>query len=220
MQPWHFIVGIFALIIAIFILSYMKEKKRREELKKVSALLGFSFTPRPEEDITASFINLKMFQKGHSRKAYNVLRGKWGSNHWMIFDYKYTTGGGKSSSTHTQTIACSMLGNVSLPAFNMGPESIFHRIGDKLGFHDIDFSSHHEFSKKYLLKGNNEEAVRKLFASWILDYFQNRDRIVSIEADGDRILFYNHGKRINPGNLQSFIEEADQALRMFKKSIG
>jgi len=28
MQPWHFIIGFFALIIAIFILVYMKEKKR------------------------------------------------------------------------------------------------------------------------------------------------------------------------------------------------
>ena len=46
------------------------------------------------------------------------------------------------------------------PVFRMWPEAISNRTGAAIGFQDIDFESHPEFSQMFVLKGADETAVR------------------------------------------------------------
>jgi hypothetical protein len=52
---------------------------------------------------------------------------------------------------------------LSLPEFELRSENMFHKIGKAFGCQDINFESHPEFSKRYLLRGADEEAVRTFF---------------------------------------------------------
>ncbi|MEE2905298.1 MAG: hypothetical protein VX801_02765, partial [Gemmatimonadota bacterium] len=68
-------------------------------------------------------------------------------------------GGGVPSIT---SMICFQSPQLNLPKFQLGPEGW----GIKLGYQDIDFESHLtavEFSKKYLLRGKDEQKIRALF---------------------------------------------------------
>ncbi|MEA3342548.1 MAG: hypothetical protein U9Q92_00135, partial [archaeon] len=198
---------------------YWSEKKRKEELKMAAGRMAFSFSPDGDNSLLSSLGVLKLFSKGYGRKAYNIIKGEMDRIHWTVFDYRYTVGGGRSSTTYSQTVACAQL-DVDLPKFSLGAESFFHKLGDVLGYKDIDFKSSPVFSDRYLLKGPDEASVRKLFTPEILTFFENRKDIINIEAAGSRIIIYRNNKKVNPDDMRSFISEASKIARMFAKDKG
>ena len=94
---------------------------------------------------------------------------------------------------------------------------MFHKIGQAFGFQDIDCDSHPDFSKQYLLRGPDEPAIRALFTSEVLAAFESLHR-VSVEASGDRLIFYRARKRIDPDDIQSFMEERFRVFELFRAS--
>jgi hypothetical protein len=67
------------------------------------------------------------------------------------------------------------------PRFSVWPESWPEKIEGKLGFQDIDFDQHPEFSSKFVLRGDDETAVRRFFTTKILDMFAAQPGI-SVDA--------------------------------------
>lgn len=55
----------------------------------------------------------------------------------------------------------------ALPQFTLGPENLFTRIGEVLGFQDIDFPDDPSFSSAYRLKGWDAAQVQSLFTPQI-----------------------------------------------------
>ena len=103
-----------------------------------------------------------------------------------------------------------------LPQFTLRPEHVFHKIGQVFGYQDIDFDSHPEFSKRYLLKGENEESVRWLFGDDALSFYES-DRTLSTEAAGRQLIHYRSGKRVNSEQIQEFITQGVRVLTLFRK---
>ena len=220
MEPYFIFILVLAPIILVVMIVYWSEKKRREELKKAAGRMGYSFNPDADNNLLSSLNILKLFSKGYGRKAYNIIKGEMDRIHWTVFDYRYTVGGGRSSTTYSQTVASAQLNGSNLPSFSLGPESFFHKLGDILGYKDIDFKSSPVFSGRYLLKGPDEASVRKLFTPEILTFFENRKDIINIEAAGSRIIIYRNNKKVNPDGLRPFISEASKIARMLAKDKG
>ena len=105
---------------------------------------------------------------------------------------------------------------LNLPQFALRPQHLFHRIGEVFGYQDIDFDYHPQFSKNYLLRGNNEQQVRKLFTNEVLGFFESQDG-VSTEGDGDQLIFYRALTRIKPEDVHLFREEGLRVFRLFKQ---
>jgi len=219
MEPYLIFILVLAPVALVVMIAYRSEKKRKEELKKAAGRMGFSFSPDNDNSLLSSLSVLKLFSRGYGRKAYNIMKGEMDRILWTVFDYRYTVGGGRSSTTYSQTVACAQVDG-DLPKFSLGPESFFHRLGDVLGYKDIDFESNRVFSDRYLLKGPDEASVRKLFTPEILTFFENRKDIINIEAAGSRIIIYRNNKKVNPDNLRSFISEASKIARMLAKDKG
>ena len=97
------------------------------------------------------------------------------------------------------------------PAFEIRPENIFHKIASVVGYKDIDFKEHPLFSKKYLLRGAEEEQIRNLMRTGLLEFLESQ-KGVSMECDGTRIIYYRFDKLVSKDNFQSFWEEANEAL--------
>ena len=106
---------------------------------------------------------------------------------------------------------------LNLPDFSLRPENVFHKIGSAFGDKDIDFETHPIFSKSYLLRGDNEAAIRGLFNNELLNFIQSQQKI-SIEGSGNQIIFYRHRNRIKPEEVESFMEEGFQVLDQFLRS--
>lgn len=124
-----------------------------------------------------------------------------------MFDYRYTVHRGKNSHTYHQTVAAFRDLPNALPEFQLRPENLLLRIGAAFGFQDIDFDRHPAFSKRYLLRGPQEAAIRRLFTDAVIETIMDR-KPLAIEASGAALIAYRAGRRVKPDALGEFIEEA------------
>ncbi|MFC2133819.1 hypothetical protein ACFLTH_04320 [Bacteroidota bacterium] len=212
-----------ALAIAIFFVSIIfivlyLEKKRTKELESESVKIGFSFTPKADSSFISKIKVFNNFQKGYSHKAKNIMRGRRSSIGLTICDYRYTVGGGKSSHTYNQTVVIADIGQM-ITGFNMTKKSIFYKIGEKFGMKDIDFDNDPEFSKKFLLKGIDEPAVRKLFSSSVRNFFDSQNLKYNVEAEGHELVVFTPGKRIKPELMNEHINQTLAVVRLFQKEL-
>lgn len=212
--------GLILFIVAIFGITSYLEKKRRDELSAVARRMGFSFSPGPDGSVQYSASGFDIFKAGHSQAVSNVMAGETDGIKLTIFDYMYTVGYGKHSSTYSQTMAVAEAPNAALPRFSLGPESIFHKIGEIVGFKDIDFPGNKGFSDKYLLKGSDEAAVRAAFKPETLRFFESMKDVVNVEADGGRMAVYRMNKLVKPEEMSRFAGDAARIARMFADDRG
>lgn len=200
-------VGIFALIGITALFGWLGEKKRRAKMAEVAESLGLEYFPKGNEAFSAQLGRFNLMGQGRARKLTKLILGTTDDVRIAIFDYQYTTGGGKNSQTHKQTVTAVQSGQINAPDFVLRPESIFSRMGGLLGFKDIDFDSHPRFSKMFVLKGSNDVAIREFFSPAMLDFFEEQKGI-SLEAVPGMILFYWPRKRVKPDNIRDSLAKA------------
>lgn len=205
------VVGIF---VAVFVLaggmmywSYVANKKRIEGFEQEAEAMGLNFTQQPADSFMAHYGHFKLFNRGRRRGVSNLIEGDSGDVTLRIFDYKFTTGSGKQTRHHVQTIASLKSSQLNIPSLTIHPEGFLSRVGSKMGFQDIDFDSHPTFSKMFVLKGDNEEAIRNFLTPAALEYFEAHQGI-SLEASGDTLFFYNPNRRIKPEEIKDLLARA------------
>ncbi len=213
--PQIIIILVAVTIIGIIYLVARAEKKRTENLKNQAHMMGLSFSDKTPDDFISNLSEFKLFTKGHSKKAYNIIEGNAQGIQYSIFDYKYTVGAGKSSQTPTQTVFSAKKENLKLPKFSMTPEYFYHKIGDLLGSKDIDFADKPIFSKKYILKGDDETTIRNTFKEEILSFFERKKEKIAIEANNSKMIIYTPSKNIKPKELTKFKDESLKIVELF-----
>lgn len=214
-------VAFVALIVVVLVLARRAEQKRREALRQVAEQLGMEFAEQADELANAEFAQFHLFQQGRNRKAQNLLRGRVGTGHdrELVFDYCYVTGSGKNRHTHRQSVAAFALGGHGLPDFEFRPENVLHKIGAAFGYQDIDFPDYPGFSSRYLVRGKEEDAVRRLFDGTVLEAFENV-RGISVEGGGGWLVIYRASRRLAPDKLADFLEEARRLRSAFARRAG
>ena len=206
-----FFVGLFILIF------WRKGKKRTEQFALISAELKPNFFPKGSPSLLERLKPFHLFSQGWSRKIKNLMEGEANKVELAIFDYQYTTHGGQHPQTHRQSLLFIRSPKLNLPDFSLRPENVFHKIGSAFGDKDIDFETHPIFSKSYLLRGDNEAAIRGLFNNELLNFIQSQQKI-SIEGSGDQLIYYRHRNRVKPEEVESFMEEGFQVFDQFLRS--
>ena len=205
-------VGVILIVGIIIYIFWLSEKKRSQQLSAIAASLKLNFSHKDNSALFDRMNKLHLFSVGRSKKIKNLMEGEANNAELAIFDYQYTTGGGENSHTYRQSVFCIWSPKLYLPQFSMRPEGIFHKIGGAFGYQDIDFDSHPEFSKKYLLRGDNEASIRQLFNNNVLTNIESQQKI-SIEGGGNQLVFYK--KRIKPDDIESFMDEGFRFFKLF-----
>jgi len=220
-DEWIFniIIIVFLLFIvgSLILIFWRMGKKRTEQFALISAELKLNFFPKGSTSLFERLKPFHLFSKGWSRKIMNLMEGEANMVELAIFDYQYTTHGGQHPQTHRQSLLFIRSPKLNLPDFSLRPENVFHKIGSAFGDKDIDFETHPIFSKSYLLRGDNEAAIRGLFNNELLNFIQSQQKI-SIEGSGDQLIFYRHKNRVKPEEVESFMEEGFQVLDQFLRS--
>jgi hypothetical protein len=200
-----FVIG--SLIVTAIVLSIRNEKKRREALGTFAASNGFTYLEKADSPADVGLAEIDLFNRGHSKRLTNVIAGEVEGSGVRVLDYRYTTGSGKNSSTSNQTVVAIEAGGAALPDFTLAREHFFHKIGQAFGYQDIDFDAFPEFSKKYLLRGEDETAIRSLFTRRLIDaYTGGLD--CNLEVRSGWLFVYQLGKRVKPELIQARIESA------------
>jgi hypothetical protein len=204
------------VIAAAIVATVVYERKRTQAVKELAESIGLSFFPHGDPALVGSLSSFPLFSQGSSRTICNMIHGDTHDVVASLFDYKFTVGSGKNKSTHHQTVVCIQSSEMHLPVFTLRPEHFFHRIGAVFGIQDIDFPTHPEFSKLFLVQGASEEQIRGLFTPAILSYFEGKKGI-AVEADGRRVLVYRARVREKPAAWLSRMEEAFEIYGLMKK---
>jgi len=190
-----------------------REKKRTAALANLAMRLGMEFTAQAAGGFLSVFNKVNLFTLGHNKQARNVMQGDLDGVAVSLFDYTYVTGSGKSRRDHHQTVVGLSLPTLTLPPFVLMPENIFHKVLSALGWHDIDFAEAPNFSKRFLLRGAQEHAIRAAFNPGVLDFFE-RHPGVSAEGCGSQLIYYRAGRVQQPIDIRGFMRQGCELARL------
>lgn len=215
---WFTVITV-ATIIAVLAISAYVAKKRAAALRNAAASLGFSYERnglafRKELNPSLHLLNL-----GRNASLDNVMRS---SDRLILFDYQYLAGEARSGRNVAQTVAAFSLPTATLPEFHLGPENLLHKVAGVFGYQLIRFDSHPDFSKRFVLRGRDDDAVRALFVPPLLDYFHSLPAkpAWNIEGAGAWLLIYQAGKRMKPDELRAFASAASSTARVIARAAG
>lgn len=144
----------------------------------------------------------------------NLIIGTSSRQRTLIFDYHYTLAGSKSSPRRETTVVVFESAGLELPRFLLRPEKMIHKLGELLGFQDIDFHDFPKFSKMYLLQGDDEFAVRLLFRPEIVSFLEKQPDFF-VEAHMDKMILYSGMQLVKPEELLHFVERCRKFVTMF-----
>jgi len=208
------ILGAAAVAVVLWVcIEKRRKRKRTEVLENLAMRYRMQFEAEAQPSFLTSFYGLNLLTLGHSREPGNVMQGEMDGVTVSLFDYTYVTGSGKSSQKHRQTVVCLSLPTLALPHFVLRPENVFHKIGGVFGFHDIDFPEAPNFSKRFLLRGAEEHAVRAVFNPGVLSFFE-RHKDMSAEGFGNQLIYYRASRIQQPIDIRGFMRQGCELARL------
>lgn len=205
-------LGVVLFVVALIVWQRKAESARTDVLQQAAVAMGFSFEAEGDLDQIKALGNLPLFGHGHSRRPKNIMRGRTADDAVTVFDYQYTTGGGKESHTWRQTVALYPGAGRSLPEFVLAPENLLHKLGQLLGYQDIDFDSSPVFSSRYVLRGQDETAIRSAF-TMEMRAFLEQEQGWTVEVQAGNVGIYRAGKQTNPAEIGAFLQQSHMVLR-------
>ena len=209
-----------ALVISLIRIGIRRQRERVEAFQQLAARLGWTYLEQVDFGAIPDLDRFELFDSGRAKRLGNLLTSPAGERRAILFDYRYTTGSGKSSHTHHQTVFYATSDGLDLPTFSLRPENFLHRFAQRFGYQDLDFSERPEFSRMFLLRGEDEAGLRTSFNDAVLRFFEERPGTCAA-AIGDELLLWKPGKYATPEEAERLIREGDAlALRFLGRGEG
>lgn len=207
------VLGIGAFV-ALIVWAIGADKRRTKAVTEAVQMLGWSVQEDAANWLMQGAGQLPVFNNGHSRIARNLMKAP-GDVEGAMFDYRYTVGYGRNSQTYFMTCYAKPAPG-PFPDFVMRPENLFDKIGQSVfKMKDINFDQNPIFSKRYVLKGTDESAIRNLFSNGGAIQLFEQQTGWHAESNGRWLVVYRN-QRVKPDKLGPAMAEyrsAAAALR-------
>lgn len=221
MDPfWWIVIAIVVFAVISFVGGSIYEKKRAKGWEEIAQKPGMEFLGE-RNDVLSRYGHMKVFQDGRSRTVKNAISVSSGEVRIVAGDFRFVTGSGKHKHTHHRTICVLESAMMNVTHCSLRPErKLLDAIGQKLGGQDIDFDEDPEFSKAFVLQGEDEPAVRELFDASIREWFTERaGRNFHFEALSNTLVFHS-GRRVPPSEAPNLMDQAIQIMKLLAKQSG
>ena len=195
-----------AIVVTVIVASEAANKKRREGIAAFASSLSLEYQPTATAESLGIYAPFPLLSKGRSRTVSNAVLADTQDTTARMFDYRYTTGGGKNSHTHHHSVVYFKSELLKLPEFTLSPENFFHNIGRVFGMQDINFDTHPKFSSAFILQGTNEEEIRSFMTDRRLSELENFGHLC-IEASMSRCVIYRT-THVQPQDYAQWLEES------------
>lgn len=212
------VIGAALVGLAVFLIIYnnRKEKERTLALQQTAGKLGWSFAATAPLNMIAGLERFTLFNQGHSREIKNFMYGQAQGVKAAVFDYIYITGSGKNRQAHFQTVVYLEPVNLQLPVFSLRPETFMYKMLTAFGYQDIDFGQRPEFSRQYILRGQDELAIRQVFNDRVLSFFESYPG-TCLDAGGNQLCFYRGGSRYPPQEIEGHVGVGLQVVNLLRQ---
>lgn len=189
-------VGIVAVIALAIWWSWYAKKKRREALATMARNLGMAY--QPQDPYGLDDLPFELMSRGDGQGTLNVLEGTWQELELKEFDYWYYTESTDSKGNRSRTYHYFSCALTEVPidgaALTIAHENVFTRIGDHLGFQDIQFESE-EFNRAYRVKCKDGKFATDLVDARMMQWLLGQNGW-GFELTGSSLLTYC--KRLKP----------------------
>lgn len=152
--------------------EFLPEGMSPKEPPNLFKSFQLAFEPTPDNSFVQRFTGFHPFGIGDSPDVSNLICGQRDGIDWFLFDYSYqtTTTDGKTTQRHTHpfSIVAARV-PLSLPGLTLTPETIFHRIGNKLGVHELTFELE-EFNRRYFIQSSDQRLAHDLLHPKAIEY--------------------------------------------------
>ncbi|HCD32114.1 MAG TPA: hypothetical protein DER01_06870 [Phycisphaerales bacterium] len=153
------IILFFFVILGIYgYIAHDKYKIKSRELKAFADQLGYQYVKKNSGSDNLACYPASIFHIGHPRIATNLIKGNRDGLDVLLMDYRYDVG-----ETDTElTLAAYKLPETGTPTFTMDHKFFLGKLFDKvIRKNVVHFHEHPDFSKSWLVKSENEVAVRQ-----------------------------------------------------------
>lgn len=208
------VLAVILFVVGIVLWVKHLAKVRREAMEAFANELGLAFHGDGSDQVLAQLGEFQLFNSGRRKQMKNAIVGETDIARISIFDFQYTTGSGKHQHTHYQTVVGMESNELQIPSFSMRPEHFFDWFGSMVGLQDIDFDKHPEYSKMFVLKGEDEAAIREFFDMEILDFFAAKKGI-AFECSAGKFIYFRAGKAAKVESLRELLEEGYAVYKAF-----
>ena len=192
---------------------YQDEKERIARNRGRAEAAGFTFTDGIHRRMRRQyrFLN-KVAGSGHY--ALNIMEGNFGGHSVTMFDYHRSSLNSKAKvweySKWIKREYCSFFCldlEKDFPDLSVGKESnglgFFARIGDAVGFGDIDFESH-EFSEKFDVRGSDKKFAYDFCNAQMMEHLLSQ-RPFPIEVEAN-VLAISYDSLLERLDIESSVE--------------
>ena len=173
-----------------------KITKRQIRLQKMAIANHWSFDR--EVDWNTSYLrNFHFFDSRPIEMKSNSLQGfdEENNSQWEIADIVFDEGAMLALEVYQTTVHVVKLPS-PIPKFIIDKEGLFDKIFDKVKVFsgsngDINFMKHANFSGKFQLSGENEDAIRTFFTDDLIQFLE-KNEIHHIESNGDALMIFKY----------------------------
>nr|MDZ7979374.1 hypothetical protein [Aulosira sp. ZfuVER01] len=218
-----FYIVIFAINIGYLVWRNQQEKNRTNRIKAIATQKKVIFLEEEAHNIKLKLHEFKLLNTGRSSLVKNILFLNLVNAKLYIFDYKYSAFVGKGKDDYWQTVALFSNSHIRIPNFSLKPRGVIAQLGNFLGSQDIKFKAYTRFSENYLLRGSNENAIRLVFSDHILTFCESKigfyppiKTTPSIEVEDTGFIYYRANIRLEPEQIESFIQEGIEVFDLFQ----
>jgi hypothetical protein len=205
METNGLVIILFFLVAAVVgIFAYIWDKKRREALAALAARLNLRYYKNDPFGIPTKYGDARLCSQGHSKRASNVIAGPMADGEVCYFDYRYTVGSGKNSTTYNKS-ACAFRSAFLFKRLLVRPENLFDKAAGLIGFEDIDLDSA-EFNKKFYVSCEDKKFAYDVLNQRAMEFLLARPGI-TMEMGWNYVLF-NYGTRLSPEEVEGLISTA------------
>lgn len=209
-----YVAAVVAVVAVIWGISAYYERKRSEALSVAASQMGFAFSAKDDEQAPHRRMQTALFQKGHSKEFRNVMTGGAAGLQAVLFDYKFTVGGGRYSHTYKQTVAAYSKSGVQLPVLEIRQRGLWFKLFSGKG---MRFDSHPEFARKMYVRCSDEMRAQSIFTPGLLSFLEQIDpgKKWRFEGQGDTLIVYRSEKKVKPPDFRSFLDETSSLASQF-----
>lgn len=212
MRAFPFVLfAAFPLVAFLAYRSWRQEQQRREQLLAWATTNGYGFSVR--DDTWCSRWSGAPFGQGDDRRALNVVTGRHADRPFVAFDYIYETHstdskGNRTTQTHNFVVTALQL-SAWLPTLQVTPESVFSRIGNVLGFDDIELESE-DFNRRFRVHAQDRKFACDVLNPRTMEALLHAPE-ASWRIEGVDILTWSTG-RLLPASLAPMTATLDLVL--------
>ena len=185
--------------------------KRQTLLQKLSQKLDWFYLPDPIN----SFEDLDRFLYFKTKSInykYNNLNNK--NDESQLFDLSFSEGAFIAKEDLKSTFL-QVKSPIEMPVFVLNKENIMTSIFNLVGFEDINFKEHPDFSGRFHLNGENKEEIKSFFCDDIIYFFESHPAYY-LESKGDSLLIKGKERLASIQEIKQMMAFSEELLRILR----